>query len=129
MTLLVFSLVGSGYWSKFHFNSITSLDVTETFIYKGFDQESGKWEDPRQKLIQTCSFPKSNTPPWVFFTFFNCTNGTKSHNTPYLSYYKNVCERSFRHKSPSTRNTLQNYGVSELWSFLNGIHFIQGQGF
>ena len=27
-----------------------------------------------------CSFTKSSTPPWVFFTFFNCTNDTKSHN-------------------------------------------------
>ena len=24
------------------------------------------------------NFTKSNTPPWVFFTFLNCTNGTKS---------------------------------------------------
>ena len=23
---------------------------------------------------------KSNTPPWVFFTFLNCTNDTKSRN-------------------------------------------------
>ena len=22
---------------------------------------------------------KSNTPPWVFFTYLNCTNGIKSH--------------------------------------------------
>ena len=29
-----------------------------------------------------CNFTKSNTPPWVFFTYFlNCTNGTKSRST------------------------------------------------
>ena len=28
------------------------------------------------------NFTKSNTPPWVFFTFLNCTNGTKSRNAP-----------------------------------------------
>ena len=27
---------------------------------------------------EACNFTKSNTPPWVFFTFLNCTNGTKS---------------------------------------------------
>ena len=25
-----------------------------------------------------CNFTKSNTPPWVFFTFLNCVKGTKS---------------------------------------------------
>ena len=30
---------------------------------------------------EACNFTKSNTPPWVVFTFFlNCTNGTKSPN-------------------------------------------------
>ena len=27
---------------------------------------------------------KSNTPPWVFFTLFNCTNGTKSRNISHV---------------------------------------------
>ena len=28
-----------------------------------------------------CNFTtKNNTPPWVFFRFLNCTNGTKSRN-------------------------------------------------
>ena len=31
---------------------------------------------PRRSV--TFSFPKSNTPPWVFFTFLNCTNGNIS---------------------------------------------------
>ena len=26
-------------------------------------------------------FTKSNTPPWVFSRFLNCTNGTKSRKT------------------------------------------------
>ena len=30
------------------------------------------------------SVTKINTPPWVFFTFLNCTNGTKSRNAPHL---------------------------------------------
>ena len=30
------------------------------------------------------NFTKSNTPSWVFFTFLNCANGTKSRNSsPY----------------------------------------------
>ena len=28
-----------------------------------------------------CNFNKSNTPPWLFFTFLNNTNGTKSRKT------------------------------------------------
>ena len=31
---------------------------------------------PRRSV--TFSFPKSNPPPWVFFTFLNCTNGNIS---------------------------------------------------
>ena len=30
---------------------------------------------------KACNFTKSNTPPWVFFTFVKCTNGTKSQKT------------------------------------------------
>ena len=29
---------------------------------------------------QTCNFTKSNTSPWVFSRFLNCTNGTKLRN-------------------------------------------------
>ena len=31
-------------------------------------------------LVKLQASAKSNTPPCVFFTFFNCTNGTKSSN-------------------------------------------------
>ena len=34
--------------------------------------------------IKACIFTKINTPPWVFFTFINCANGTKSHNASQL---------------------------------------------
>ena len=30
------------------------------------------------------NFTKNNTSPRVFFTFLNCTNGTKSHNAPHI---------------------------------------------
>ena len=29
-------------------------------------------------------FTKSNTPPWMFFTFLNCTNATKSRKTSHI---------------------------------------------
>ena len=32
-----------------------------------------------------CSFTEINTPPWVYFMFLNCTNGTKSRNGPHIS--------------------------------------------
>ena len=31
--------------------------------------------------LNACNFTKSNTPPWVFSRFLNCTNGTKSCKT------------------------------------------------
>ena len=34
----------------------------------------------------TYNFTKNNTPPWVFFTFLNCTNGTKLHNAPHILF-------------------------------------------
>ena len=30
------------------------------------------------------NFTKSNMPLWMFFLFFNCTNGTKLHNVPHI---------------------------------------------
>ena len=35
-------------------------------------------------LLLVCNFTKSKTPPRVFFTFWNCTNGTKSRNASHL---------------------------------------------
>ena len=37
--------------------------------------------------MEECYFTKSNTPPWVFFTFFNCTNGTKSCNASHIKRF------------------------------------------
>ena len=42
------------------------------------------------------NFTKSNTPPWVFFTFFNCANGTKSHNVSHMkrmSKHRCCCDK------------------------------------
>ena len=33
---------------------------------------------------KACNFTKTNTPPWVFFTFLNCINDTKARNAPLL---------------------------------------------
>ena len=30
--------------------------------------------------------PLKVTPPWVLFTFLNCTNGTKSHNVSHMHF-------------------------------------------
>ena len=34
---------------------------------------------------KACNFTKSNTPPWVLFTFFKCTNATKSRKAPHVN--------------------------------------------
>ena len=31
-----------------------------------------------------CNFTKSNTPPWVFSRFSNCTNGTESRKASHI---------------------------------------------
>ena len=36
--------------------------------------------------VLACNFTKKNTPPWVFFIFLNCTNGTKWRNGPHIIY-------------------------------------------
>ena len=36
-------------------------------------------------LASACNFTKSNTPKWVFFTFWNCANGTESRNASQVS--------------------------------------------
>ena len=33
------------------------------------------------------NFTKSNTPPWVFSPFVNCTSGTKSRNASHLDFW------------------------------------------
>ena len=44
--------------------------------------------------VQTSAynFTKSNNPKWLFFTFFNCKNGSKSHDAitmaMFLAYVK-----------------------------------------
>ena len=34
---------------------------------------------------KACNFTSSNTRPWEFFTFFNCTNGNKSYKASEIS--------------------------------------------
>ena len=34
---------------------------------------------------ESCNFTKINTPPWVFFTFFKFTNGTKSRKASHIA--------------------------------------------
>ena len=36
---------------------------------------------PWKSVTSAYNFTKTNTPPWVFSCFLNCTNATKSHNT------------------------------------------------
>ena len=38
------------------------------------------------RLVKLQTSAKSNTLPWVFFTFLICTNGTKSRNAPHIKF-------------------------------------------
>ena len=35
-------------------------------------------------FVKPATLLKIDTPPWVFFTFLNCTNGAKSRNAPHI---------------------------------------------
>ena len=37
---------------------------------------------------EACNFTKSITPPWVFFVFFHCANGTKSCKASHMGKVK-----------------------------------------
>ena len=45
-------LVKFSYWFKIHANIIACSGVMATFVYKGFDQKSGNWNNPRQSIVQ-----------------------------------------------------------------------------
>ena len=42
-------------------------------------------------LLVKFQFNKSNTPPWVFFTFLNCINDTKSRNASHVEAVARKC--------------------------------------
>ena len=45
--------------------------------YHLYDLKIVKNTHGRVLLLVTLQAKASNTPPWVFFMFFNCSNGTK----------------------------------------------------
>ena len=42
-------------------------------------------------LVKFQAFNKSNTPPWVFFTFLNCINDIKSRNASHVEAVARKC--------------------------------------
>lgn len=49
---LCISFVWFGRRSTFHANIVAGPEVTTNFVYKRFDQESGKWENARLRRVQ-----------------------------------------------------------------------------
>ena len=47
-------------------------------VYNIWDHSFSTCAKFSEKLTKACNFTKSNTPPWLFSRFLNCTNGTKS---------------------------------------------------
>ena len=43
---------------------------------------------------RACNFTKSNTSPWVFFTFLNCKNGTKSRKASHIEKYTTLIQQN-----------------------------------
>ena len=61
----------------------------------------------RSVTFKTCNFAESNTPPLVFFTFLNFTNGTKSCNAPQIVFEPMSDERFPFSMLSGTRQQLQ----------------------
>ena len=61
--------------------------------------------------LKGCNFTYSNTPPWVFFTLLNCTNGTESCKTSHIlktNYQVGKAETHFPISTFQKRFTCQN---------------------
>ena len=41
-------------------------------------------------LLVACNLTKSNTPPWLFFTFFKLYDWYQTRNAPYMKVLKQV---------------------------------------
>ena len=63
-----------------------------------------------------CSFTKLNTPPWVFFTFFKFTNGTKSRNASHLEAL--VGKHDLGNKIPC-RKSLVIFEIQEYFNYMS----------
>ena len=53
-----------------------------------------KYQIPLIALHHKITVTKSNTPPWVFSHFLNCTNGTKSCKASHLLHGLSPCAKS-----------------------------------
>ena len=74
-------LIKSSRWKNANFENSGSLNPLVDNIYL-IEMLCTTWYHLYNlinvKNTHACNFTKINTPPWVFFTFQNCTNGTKS---------------------------------------------------
>ena len=53
--------------------------------YHLYNLKNVKNADGGVLLLVKLQVTKSNTPPWAFLTFFNCTNGTKLRQASHIS--------------------------------------------
>ena len=58
---------------------------------------------------EACNFTKTNTLPWVLFTFLDCTNGTKSCNASQMELNEIQTNPYLRSKSNSGDKFLQEF--------------------
>ena len=88
---------------RFIWDALRDLIPYEQFIKR----QKHPW---RSVTFNTFNFNKSNTRPWVLFTFLNCTNGTTLHKASHLDWYTNAHSVSLNSKTP----TNQPIGIYEL---------------
>ena len=65
----------SGKGGKSQPQKYETICVIWSHLYKKKKREKNPWGSVT--FSKACNFTKSNNPPWVFFKFLKCTNGTK----------------------------------------------------
>ena len=67
------------------FNNCDALRDLAPFVqFK--KREKYPWKSVTFRKVTFSNFTKSNSPPWVFFKFLNCTNSIKSRKASQIVY-------------------------------------------
>ena len=74
--------------SKYACLSVYIIDLTSSknLLKRHLRQH---WEKKQRQInvVLACNFTTINTPPWVFSTFLNCTNDTKSRKASQILFF------------------------------------------
>ena len=77
-----------------------------------------------QNITYKINFAKSNTHPWLFFTFLNCHNGTKLRKASHI----NTEEETEMYSMNSETRFFPMYPFEPLWEYQKTVGFVTFAG-